>query len=76
LPWRELGLFSLGRSKRLPQDAKGKPITLVQVVIVQPSHCCLPGFFLPWCSCYWWNSLLYNAMADFSVGTVRFVGVC
>jgi hypothetical protein len=45
LPWRELGFYSLGRSKRLPQDAEGKPVTLVQVVIVQPSHCCLLGFF-------------------------------
>jgi hypothetical protein len=43
LPWRELTFFSLGRSKRLPQDAQGKPVTLVQVK-VQPSHYCLPAF--------------------------------
>jgi len=74
---RELGFFSLGMSKRLPQDAQRKPVTLVQVVTVQPHHCCLPGFFccdalviydgIP-CSIMPWLTLL--------VGTVTFVGVC
>jgi len=76
LPWRELGFFSLGRSKRLPQDAQGKPVTVVQVVTVQPSRYCLPGFFchdaiaiydrIP-CSTMPWLTFL--------VGTVKFVGV-
>lgn len=77
LPWRELGFFSLGRCKRLPQDAQGKPVILVQVITVQPSHYCLPGFFccdavviydgIP-CSTMPWLTFLD--------GTVKFVGVC
>ena len=76
LPWRELGFFSLERSKRLPQDAQGKPVTLVQVVMVQPSHYCLPGFLchdalvicdrIPCCVMPW---------LTFLVGTVKFGGV-
>lgn len=76
LPWRELAFFSLGRSKRLPQDAQGKPLTLVQVVKVQPSHYCLSGFLchdavvifdgIPCCIVTW---------LTFLVGTVKYGGV-